>query len=78
MATEKLSALSQEKGVSTADKAAWKAFIRESKDGAFYSGKVFSARYFIRNILPEAAAAAKGIQSKDMSIMEIPEEGFAS
>jgi len=78
VAMEKLDVLSQDKGVESRDPAAWQAFIRESKDAAFYSGKIFSARYFIRNILPEAEAAARGIRSKDMSVMEIPEESFAS
>jgi len=78
VAQEKLDAIGEERGVSSVDKAAWGALIKESKDAAFYAGKVFSARYFIKNILPEARAAAKAIQSKDMSVMEIPEEGFAS
>jgi hypothetical protein len=78
VAKEKLDALSQEKGVASTDRAAWDDFIRGSKDAAFYVGKVFSARYFIKNILPEAEAAARGIKSKDMSVMDIPEEGFAS
>ncbi|MCF8083143.1 MAG: acyl-CoA dehydrogenase [Deltaproteobacteria bacterium] len=78
VATEKLNALSQEKGVDSTDPAAWQTFIKGSKEAAFYSGKVFSARYFIQNILPEAEAASKGIKSKDMSVVEIPEEGFAS
>ena len=48
------------------------------KETAFYAGKIFSARYFIKNILPEAKAAARAIKSKDLSVMEIPEEGFGS
>jgi len=78
VAKEKLDALSREKGAAETDRAVWDAFIRESKDAAFYAGKVFSARYFIKNILPEAQAAAKAIKSKDMSVLDIPEESFAS
>jgi len=78
VAQEKLNALSRGKGVEATDRDSWKAFMGESKDAAFYAGKVFTARYFIKNILPEARAAARAIQSKDMSVMEIPEEGFAS
>ncbi|MDQ1335117.1 MAG: hypothetical protein QG552_2067, partial [Thermodesulfobacteriota bacterium] len=78
VAKEKLDALSREKGAAETDRAVWDVFIRESKDAAFYAGKVFSARYFIKNILPEALAAAKAIKSKDMSVLDIPEEGFAS
>jgi len=78
VAKEKLDALCREKGVASTDRASWDAFIRENKEAAFYTGKAFSARYFIKNILPEAKAAAKAIKSKDMSVMDIPEESFAS
>ena len=78
IAGEKLDALSKEKGVDTSDREKWKAFIKESKDASFYSGKIFCAKYFIKNVLPEADAAARGIQSKDMSVMDIAEESFAS
>jgi hypothetical protein len=47
-------------------------------DRAFYEGKVASARYFIKHVLPEADAAAKAIKSEDISMMEIPDEAFAS
>jgi hypothetical protein len=66
----------------------WQAGIAQEKldkigsgndpDKAFYAGKVASARYFIKNILPEVEAAAKSIKSEDLSILEIPEEAFAS
>ncbi len=35
-------------------------------------------RYFIKNVLPEAEAAAKAIKSENLSIMEIVDESFAS
>jgi hypothetical protein len=37
-----------------------------------------SARYFIKNVLPEADAAAKAIKSEDLSVIEIVDESFAS
>ena len=77
VAYEKLNALAKAKGVAATDRASWKAFLRESKEPAFYAGKIFSARYFIKNILPEAKAVARAINSEDLSVMEIPEEGFA-
>jgi hypothetical protein len=49
-----------------------------SADEAFYKGKVAAARYFIKNVLPETDAVVKAIKSEDMSVMEIPDEGFAS
>ncbi|MBW1780955.1 MAG: acyl-CoA dehydrogenase [Deltaproteobacteria bacterium] len=78
VAKEKLDTLAQEKGVAPSDRTQWEAFMKENKDAAFYAGKIFSARYFIKNVLPEAAAAAQGIKSKDMSITDIAEESFAS
>jgi Acetyl-CoA dehydrogenase C-terminal like len=36
------------------------------------------ARYFIKNVLPEIEGAIKAIKSENMSIMGIPDEGFAS
>jgi hypothetical protein len=47
-------------------------------DGAFYKGKVAGARYFIKNVLPEIDGTIRAIKSEDMSIMEIPDEGFAT
>lgn len=70
----------------------WEAAVAESKlqagqpkaegaegdpEGAFYRGKILSARYFIHNVLPQAEALFKAIKSQDLSIMEIEEEGFA-
>ncbi|MBN2178346.1 MAG: acyl-CoA dehydrogenase C-terminal domain-containing protein, partial [Deltaproteobacteria bacterium] len=51
---------------------------KDNKDAAFYSGKLASTRYFIKNVLPEVDAAVKAIKSEDLSIMDIPDEGFAS
>jgi hypothetical protein len=47
-------------------------------DSAFYKGKVAGARYFIKNVLPEIDGTIKAIKSEDLSIVEIPDEGFAS
>ena len=78
IAKEKLDGLAKEKGVVSSDREAWVAFIRDNRDAAFYEGKVLSARYFIKNVLPEAEAAAKAIKSEDLSIVEIVDESFAS
>jgi len=51
---------------------------KSNKDFAFYTGKVLSAKYFIKNVLPEAEAATKAIKSEDLSVVEIPEESFVS
>lgn len=77
IAQEKLSALCGAKGVSAADPFALAPFIKENKDAAFYDGKIKSAKYFIKNVLPEIDATVKAIKSEDLSIMEIAEESFA-
>ncbi len=65
----------------------WEAGVAKEKlglpeaggpDKAFYEGKVATARYFIKHVLPEADAAAKAIKSEDVSMMEIADEAFAS
>ncbi|MBN2297079.1 MAG: acyl-CoA dehydrogenase C-terminal domain-containing protein, partial [Deltaproteobacteria bacterium] len=78
VAQSKLDALAKDKGVDTADKAALAGFIKNNKDAAFYSGKVYSARFFVKNVLPEVDAAVVAIKNEDMSILEIAEESFAS
>jgi hypothetical protein len=77
IAQEKLAALCSQKGVNSSDPFAVIAFVKENKDAAFYDGKVKSARYFIKNVLPEIDATVKAIKSEDLSIMEIADESFA-
>ena len=45
---------------------------------AFYIGKVSAARYFIKHVLPEVDAAVTSIKSEDLSMIDLPEEAFAS
>jgi alkylation response protein AidB-like acyl-CoA dehydrogenase len=78
IAHEKLTALCSAKGINAADPAALAALIKENKDAAFYDGKIKSARYFIKNVLPEIDGTVKAIKSEDLSIMEIADESFAS
>jgi len=49
-----------------------------SADAAFYKGKIAAARYFIKNVLPEIDGTIRAIKSEDLSVMDIPDEGFAS
>lgn len=72
----KLDELVRAKGVNAAEAAAWAGFLKESKDAAFYAGKLASAKYFIKNVLPEVYAAVKSIKSEDLSVLEIAEESF--
>ena len=73
----RLAGLCSAKGVNAADALALAAFAKENKDAAFYDGKIKSARYFIKNVLPEIEGTVKAIKSEDLSIMEIAEESFA-
>ena len=65
----------------------WQAGVAEEKlaapdgggaDRGFYEGKIATARYFIKHVLPEADAAARAIKGGDLSMMEIADEAFAS
>jgi alkylation response protein AidB-like acyl-CoA dehydrogenase len=51
--------------------------VGEDKEAAFYQGKLLSARYFATNVLPQAEALFQGIQSQDLSMVEMHEESFA-
>jgi hypothetical protein len=77
IALEKLEVMSKEKGVALSDIVAWKEFIKNDHNAAFYAGKVAGARFFIKNILPEVDAAAKAIKSEDLSMVDIATESFA-
>ncbi len=45
-------------------------------DRAFYQGKVASARFFAREVLPRLAADRKAIDATTLDVMELPEEAF--
>jgi hypothetical protein len=78
VAKQRLNALAKNSGIDVTDKAAVVGFVKANKDAAFYLGKISSAQYFIRNVLPEVDGAVKAIKNEDMSTLEIPEESFAS
>ncbi len=42
----------------------------------FYTGKLASARWFSRNVLPELTARRAIVEAADLSLMEIPESAF--
>jgi alkylation response protein AidB-like acyl-CoA dehydrogenase len=76
VAREKLDVICKGKSVDPADLAKVKELAKDHADAAFYSGKLSSARYFIKHVLPEAESAVKSIKSEDLSMIEIPNEGF--
>jgi Na+/melibiose symporter-like transporter len=64
-------------GAGASDPAARSAWVESDAEASFYAGKIAAARYFIKHVLPEAGAAAKAIRSEDLSMLDIPEGGFA-
>jgi alkylation response protein AidB-like acyl-CoA dehydrogenase len=47
-----------------------------NSDKDFYAGKVFSAKFYILNIVPDVAATVRIIKEADTSAIDIPEEAF--
>ncbi|AZI59138.1 acyl-CoA dehydrogenase [Nakamurella antarctica] len=47
-----------------------------AKEADFYTGKIASAHWFSRNILPEITARRAIIEAADLSLMDIPEAAF--
>lgn len=45
-------------------------------DKDFYAGKVFSAKFYVLNIVPDVAATVRIIKEADTSAIDIPEEAF--
>jgi alkylation response protein AidB-like acyl-CoA dehydrogenase len=51
-------------------------FVGSNKEAAFYDGKVHSARFFIKNVLPQVDGLAKAIRNEDLSIMAVHNDSF--
>jgi alkylation response protein AidB-like acyl-CoA dehydrogenase len=76
IAARSLARICEERGVDPKDDAQRSALICQNKQAAFYDGKRHSARFFIKNVLPQADALAAAMQSEDLSSMAIHEAGF--
>jgi hypothetical protein len=50
---------------------------KDSQDAQFYQGKIASARFFVRNLLPVAAAQTDVIASGDATAVDVPDGGFS-
>ncbi|MGE2736173.1 acyl-CoA dehydrogenase [Mycolicibacterium vaccae] len=46
------------------------------QDEAFYTGKVATARFFAKNVLPMISAQRTVLEAVDLTAMELPESGF--
>ncbi len=49
---------------------------RAGQDGDFYRGKIASARFFTRSVLPGISATLAYITRIDGDVMDLPEAGF--
>jgi len=49
----------------------------DTVDHAFYTGKVYSAKFFVNSILPSVEMKAKVIENMDRSCIEIPDNAFS-
>ena len=47
-----------------------------AREQAFYEGKVASARWFARTVLPRLAAERAIAEATDLAVMDLPEEAF--
>ena len=50
--------------------------LSQNQETAFLDGKIHTARYFIKNVLPQTDGAAAAIMKEDLSLMIIPDMGF--
>ncbi len=75
LATEKLKAIYQEKGV-TDSRGRMRALIHENADVAYYSGKVAAAKFFAVEILCTVKARCEAIKSEEKIPIEMADESF--
>jgi len=76
IATKRLAEIFQENRLDPHDVARRSEFLGKSAEAAFYDGKVSSARFFIKNVLPQVDGLAEAIKSGDLSLMTIHDNGF--
>jgi alkylation response protein AidB-like acyl-CoA dehydrogenase len=76
IAARSLAGICEESGIDPGDDARQSAQPSRNKQAAFYDGKLHSARFFIKNVLPQVDAVAAAMKSEDLSSMAIHEDGF--
>ena len=50
--------------------------VDPGRDADFYAGKIASAKFFVRTVLPHLKAELKIVMAESGEIMEIPESAF--
>jgi alkylation response protein AidB-like acyl-CoA dehydrogenase len=76
IASKRLAAIFAENGVSPQDASKKSELLSNNQEAAFYDGKVNSARFFIKNVLPQVDSMAAAIKNEDLSLMAIHDNGF--
>ncbi len=76
IAVKRLASLFEQNRIDPQDAVKRSAFLSQNKEGAFYDGKLASARYFIKNVLPHVHGLAKAIKNEDLSVMTVNDDGF--
>jgi alkylation response protein AidB-like acyl-CoA dehydrogenase len=76
IAARSLTKICKEQGVDPEDEARRNALLSRNKQAAFYDGKLLSARFFIKNVLPRVDGLAAAMKSEDLSSMAIHESAF--
>ncbi len=76
IAHQKLLALFREKGATTPEEQ--NAVVQDSRDAAYYAGKIAAARFFANTFLTLSPAKAQSIKNADKSALDIPEASFAT
>ena len=70
LAREKLQELLKAKGVNPQDKEAYRAFLLDDAEAAFYHNKVQAAIHFCYRVLPNVTALAVAVRAGEMGPME--------
>lgn len=76
IATQRLKGIFADFHIDPGDVAARNEFLSQNKDAAFLDGKIHSARFFIKNVLPQVDGVAAAIKNEDLSLMGIQNNGF--
>ncbi len=76
IAAKRLSEIFAHNHIDPGDAAARNQFLGQNKEAAFYDGKLHSARYFIKNVLPGVDGVATALKNEDLSIMTIHDSAF--
>jgi hypothetical protein len=63
-------------GVSAAVALKASATATSAEDTAFYRGKLASARWYAKNVLPGLALTRKLVEASDLDLMELPDDSF--